>query len=143
MKHFSIAALLAALTTLCAGGCVDYVYRHHVTGTVVDPDDKPVSGATVRRVLASGEQYGLENLYLRTTDAQGRFDFAHSGLGPKPERSQTWILVVEHPRFDRERIELEARWIDPKPSGRLEEHGYVALDAEIRLSPKSPVIAPN
>lgn len=136
-------ALVVSLAALAAGGCVDYVYRHHVTGKVVDGGDRPIAEATVRRVLESGEQYGLESLYARTTDAEGRFDFEHSGLGPKPEPSQTWILVVEHPRFDRERVEVEAGWIDPKPSGRLEEHGYVALDLKIRLAPKPPVIAPN
>jgi hypothetical protein len=127
-----------AVLALAASGCVDYVYRHHVTGTVVDAQSKPIAGATVRRVLASGEQFGVEPLYVRRTDDQGRFEFLHSGLGPKPEPSHTWILVVEHPGFEKARTRFEAGWIDPSPSGKIVEHGYVKLGVVIELSPVRP-----
>lgn len=131
--RFAIAAI-----ALLSAGCVDYVYRHHVTGTVVDAEQKPVAGATVRRVLDSGEQFGLEELYVRRTDQEGRFEFEHSGLGPRPEPSHTWILLVERPGFETERAAFEAAWIDPSPSGKIVEHGYVKLDVVIRLRPVRP-----
>ena len=43
--------LALAAIALLGTGCVDYVYRHHVTGTVVDAEQQPVAGAAVRRVL--------------------------------------------------------------------------------------------
>lgn len=103
------AVALTAVTIAC--GChPDYAYGHQVEGQVVDPSGAPVANATVRRTTDDGQPFGLDSIYLRTTDSGGRFRFEYSGLGPKPVTAQSWRLVATHTSRGRGEARVSAVW---------------------------------
>jgi len=104
----------AVLLIIASAGCahhVEYLYAHTITGIVVDADARPVAGARVARVLASGASFGDDALYVTSTDAQGRFKLEYRGVGGERQAgTETWHLVVHDGLGRTVRDEVQAPW---------------------------------
>jgi hypothetical protein len=111
--------------------CRDYAYRHEIRGTVLDAANQPIAGALVRRVSDKNDQYGVDELYLRTTAANGSFDFVNEGRGPSPVRAAPWRIEVEFPKGTKRTYEIVATWSDDKS----ECTGYCARNVVIVFRP--------
>jgi hypothetical protein len=118
---------LGLLTLL--GACRDYEYRHEVSGVVVDAQNKPVADAVVRRVTEKGDQYGVNELYSRTTKADGAFSFVNEGRGPEHLAEAPWKVQVEYPVGSKHTFDVVAKWSDDR-SGCF---GYCARNVTIQL----------
>ncbi len=108
----SLAPVALALAFLVS--CKDYEYRHEVDGKVLDADNKPVKGAIVRRVTDKGDQYGIDELYSRTTPATGEFSFVNVGRGPQHMASAPWKIQVEYPVGVKHTYDVAANWSDDR-----------------------------
>jgi hypothetical protein len=78
-----------------ASACRDYAYRHDISGTVVDSKGAPVASAVVQRIDDKDKPYGVDELYKRTTNAKGEFQFVSEGRGPSPVPSAPWRFQVD------------------------------------------------
>ena len=96
-----------ALTTLLLGTATLAAGPHEITGRVIDPDGRPLSGA---RVLATGDGVPLD---AAVTSADGRFAIAAPGEG-------RLILRIAAPGFRGQAIAVDAA-----PAGR--DLGSIAL----------------
>lgn len=116
LSHRSGAASLSCLAVgvVFLVSCKDYEYRHEVDGKVLDADNKPVKGAIVRRVTDKGDQYGIDELYARTTPASGEFSFVNVGRGPQHMSSAPWKIQVEHPAGVKHTYDVAANWSDDR-----------------------------
>src|SRR6478672_12760907 len=79
--------LLFAMLTLGLAALASAQTAGRITGTIKDPDGKPIKGATVR---ATNEAVNAR--ITSTTDDKGRF--AMIGV-----RTGRWIIVAEAPNF--------------------------------------------
>jgi hypothetical protein len=120
---FRIATLLrlrsASLAGLCALAslalaCADAAYRHEVEGKVLDAAGQPLADCKVARVNDKGDPYGHDELYLRTTDAQGAFRFESAGRGPTPLASAPWRLKVTPKVGAPLYLDIDAKWSEDK-----------------------------
>ncbi|MBN2496843.1 MAG: carboxypeptidase regulatory-like domain-containing protein [Deltaproteobacteria bacterium] len=130
MRRLAIGTLAGLSIFACVQ--TDYLYRHEVRGRVLGPGGVPVSGATVMRAVGeSGEQqYGLADLYRRTTAEDGSFAFVYQGLGPEPEPAHVWFLSVYAEGMRGEVKKIEVRWRD---GAQPEQMGYIETGIELRL----------
>jgi hypothetical protein len=117
---------VAALSSLA---CRDYPYRHEIRGVVVGADSKPIKGAAVRRITDKGDQYGVDELYLRRTNDDGGFEFVSDGRGPSPLPEAPWKMEVEYPAGTKHSYDVSAKWSDDKTTCQ----GYCARDVHIVL----------
>lgn len=76
---------------------------------MLDAAGEPVAGASVARLTDAGQDFGNADLYARTTDANGRFEFHYSGLGPEPSASDRWILRARATTGEA-RLDVAAPW---------------------------------
>jgi hypothetical protein len=127
-------ALLAASSWLGIVACKEHPYRHDVSGTVVDMQGRGIGKCQVARVTDKGEPYGHDELYLRTTDANGQFRFESSGMGPSPLASAPWHLKVTLPVGPSATFDLVAPWSD----NRATCFGYCKRDVELRMTATTP-----
>lgn len=79
--------LLFAVLTLALAATVSGQTAGRITGTIKDPDGKPIKGATVRATNPA-----VNARITSTTDDKGRF--AMIGV-----RSGRWVIVTEAPNF--------------------------------------------
>ena len=128
----------AVIVVLAAGlaGCLghtEYMYAHAVSGVVVDADGRPVAGAQVTRVDDAGADFGIDILFARTTDADGRFVFEHRGLaGSAPAPTDLWLLLARDRRGAVGRARVIARW-QCGDGGPATCPGFAATGVIIRL----------
>jgi tetratricopeptide (TPR) repeat protein len=78
---------MLAMLTFAVGAAASAQTAGRITGTIKDPDGKPIKGATVR---ATNEAVNAQ--ITSTTDEKGRF--AMIGV-----RSGRWVIVAEAPNF--------------------------------------------
>ena len=128
-KWMSLGLLLLAglIIIQCACKTVDYMYRHDVSGVVVDENNNPVVGALVYR------PEGVDYIYERITDDQGQFSFEYSGLGREPEEFLEWTLMIEHEGYQNQELIIQIPWVNYE-EGR-EDYGYVKQDIQIQVAP--------
>jgi Carboxypeptidase regulatory-like domain len=86
---FAGAALLVTTQALAQG---------RISGTVKDPDDRPIKGATV----TAENPNAAPSSFVATTDVKGRF--AMLGL-----RSGLWTVTVEAPGFEASHVSATTR----------------------------------
>ncbi len=96
-----ILLALGALS-LCAAQALA---QGRVTGTVKDPDDRPIKGATI----TAENPNAAPSTLVATTDAKGRFAI----LGV---RSGQWVFTAEAPGFETGRVRIATRTMGPNPA---------------------------
>jgi hypothetical protein len=89
-----------------------------------------VGKCQVARVTDKGEPYGHDQLYLRTTDASGQFQFESTGSGPSPLASAPWLLKVTPPAGPSATFDLIAPWSDDRTGC----FGYCKRGVELRMA---------
>ena len=94
----------------------------HVFGTVKDPDDRPIKGATI----TAENPNAAPSSATSTTDAKGRFAFL--GL-----RGGLWTMTVKAPGFETLKTETTTRSLGPNAPLQ------VTLVPQLEILPLSPV----
>ncbi len=117
-------ALLPLLTA-----CTEHPYRHEIAGRIVAAGNQPIAGAIVQRVNDKGDLYGHEDMYRRTTDAQGNFSFVGEGTGPSPMAYAPWTLKITKDNHAERMLEVHAAWSEDRATC----FGYCAKDFTIEM----------
>ena len=130
MNNLSLKILIVVLCMQFHCKTIDYAYRHDISGKVTDSKGKEISGATVCKIESREENCSDRDLYIRSTDKNGNFQFIYSGLGPKPLAKIDWILKVKHPKYNPLIFEFSIEWTAFKNNPQF---GYIKKDITLEL----------
>lgn len=136
-RKWTVCSLAVSLVVFFFSACktVDYAYRHHVSGRVIDAaTSKPVPDVLVRRVFAEqGDQDSGPAMYRQQTDESGRFLFHYSGLGGKPTAKQQWTLKLSHNDYADKTVRISISWRQINTNSNQSSYGYVKNDLLIKM----------